>query len=193
MKHSDYILHLADNALIHGQRIAEWCGHGPVLEEDIAMANIGLDHIGQARMLYQHAASLIGDGVTEDKLAYFRSPEQFRNYVLLELPHTTAFAPSAIAERDYAVTIVRNFLYSSFMLLVWNALLESSDAQLAAVAGKSLKEVKYHVRHSTDWLIRLGDGTAESHARAQTALEHLWPYTHELYAQAAIETIAIKL
>ena len=112
MNHSDYILHLADNALVHGQRLAEWCGHGPVLEEDIAMANISLDHIGQARMLYQHAASLMGDGVTEDKLAYFRNPEQFRNYVLLELPHTTAFAPSVKTERDYAVTTVRNFLYS---------------------------------------------------------------------------------
>lgn len=192
MNHSDYILHLADNALVHGQRLAEWCGHGPVLEEDIAMANISLDHIGQARMLYQHAASLMGDGVTEDKLAYFRNPEQFRNYVLLELPHTTAFAPSVKTERDYAVTTVRNFLYSSFMLLVWNALQKSSDAQLAAIAAKSLKEVKYHVRHSTDWLIRLGDGTAESHHRVQAGLEHIWSYTQEIYAQAAIEKAACE-
>ncbi len=192
MNHSDYILHLADNALVHGQRIAEWCGHGPVLEEDIAMANMGLDHIGQARMLYQHAATLMGDGYTEDKLAYFRNPEQFRNYVLLELPHTTAFAPSVKTERDYAVTIVRNFLYSSFMLLYWHALQKSSDQQLAAIAAKSLKEVKYHVRHSTDWLIRLGDGTAQSHARVQAALEYLWPYTQELYARAAIENVAIE-
>ena len=189
MSHINYILHLADNALIHGQRIAEWCGHGPVLEEDIAMANIGLDHIGQARMLYQHAAALTGGDCTEDKLAYFRSPEQFRNIVLLELPHTTAFAPSVKTERDYAVTIVRNYLYSSFMLLYWHALQQSSDAQLAAIAAKSLKEVKYHVRHSTDWIIRLGDGTAESHTRAQAALNYLWPYTQELCAQAAIEKI----
>ena len=190
MKHIDYILHLADNALIHGQRIAEWCGHGPVLEEDIAMANIGLDHIGQARMLYQRAAALTGGDCTEDKLAYFRNPEKFRNLVLLELPHTTAFAPSVKAERDYAVTIVRNFLYSSFMLLYWHALQKSSDAQLAAIAAKSLKEVKYHVRHSTDWIVRLGDGTAESHTRTQAALNNLWPYTQEIWVQAAIEEIA---
>ena len=111
LRPAQYILHLADNALVHGQRMAEWCGHGPVLEEDIAMANIGLDHIGQARMLYQHAAKLIGN-TTEDQLAYFRNPEQFRNYTLLELPHRTAFAPSAATERNYAVTIARNFLYA---------------------------------------------------------------------------------
>jgi ring-1,2-phenylacetyl-CoA epoxidase subunit PaaC len=176
-----YILHLADNALIHGQRIAEWCGHGPVLEEDIAMANIGLDHIGQARMLYQYAAETMGNETTEDSLAYFRGPEQFRNYVLLELPHQTSFAPSVRAERDYAVTITRHFLYSSWMSLVWQGLHSSSDEQLAAIAQKASKEVKYHLRHSTDWMLRLGDGTQASHARMQAALDDLMPYTQEFF------------
>ena len=184
--HIDYVLHLADNALVHGQRLSQWCSHGPVLEEDIAMANIGLDYIGQARMLYQHAASLIGD-TTEDQLAYFRDPEAFKNCVLLELPHSTAYAPSVAAQRDYAVTITRNFLYSSCMLLVWQSLAQSQDAQLAAIAGKSVKEVRYHVRHSTDWMLRLGDGTSESHMKMQKALNHLWPYTQELFIPTEYE------
>jgi ring-1,2-phenylacetyl-CoA epoxidase subunit PaaC len=145
---AQYILHLADNALILGQRNAEWCGHGPVLEEDIAMANIGLDCIGQARMLYQHAATLIGGGATEDSLAYFRNPNDFRNYTLLELPHQTAHAPSTQVPRDYSITITRNFLYSTLMSLVWPALQSSKDEQLASIAAKSSKEVRYHLRHS---------------------------------------------
>lgn len=188
----DYLLHLADNALILGQRNAEWCGHGPILEEDIAMANIGLDHIGQARLIYQHVAAQIGGDATEDTLAYFRNPEAFRNYVLLELPHNTAFAPSAAVERDYAVTIARNFLYSSLMILVWEALQRSKDAQLAAIAAKSSKEVRYHLRHSTDWILRLGDGTAESHNRMQAALDHLMPYTQEFWVPSPIEVEAAQ-
>jgi ring-1,2-phenylacetyl-CoA epoxidase subunit PaaC len=187
----DYLLHLADNALILGQRNAEWCGHGPILEEDIAMANIGLDHIGQARLLYQHIAALTGDGCTEDKLAYFRNAEEFRNYVLLELPHNTAFAPSAAVERDYSVSIARNFLYSTLMLLVWEALQSSTDPQLAAIAGKSVKEVRYHLRHATDWMLRLGDGTAESHARMQAAVDHLMPYTQEFWTSSPMHANAI--
>lgn len=188
--HADYILHLADNALVHGQRLAEWCGHGPVLEEDIAMANIGLDHIGQARMLYQHAALLLGH-TSEDQLAYFRNPEQFLNYTLLELPHRTALAPSAAAQRDYAVTIARNFLYASLMLMVWTALQQSSDTQLAAIAAKSTKEVRYHLRHSTDWMLRLGDGTAESHQRMQAAVKFVMPYTQEWFTPSAMENSVI--
>ena len=188
----DYLLHLADNALILGQRNAEWCGHGPILEEDIAMANIGLDHIGQARLLYQHIATLKGAGCTEDKLAYFRNAEEFRNYVLLELPHNTALAPSAAVERDYAVTIARNFLYSSLMLLVWEALQSSTDAQLAAIAAKSVKEVRYHLRHATDWMLRLGDGTDDSHARLQAAVDHLMPYTQEFWTTSAMQTEAVN-
>ncbi|NJS35923.1 MAG: phenylacetate-CoA oxygenase subunit PaaC [Brachymonas sp.] len=184
---ADYILHLADNALIHGQRIAEWCGHGPVLEEDIAMANIGLDCVGQARMLYQHAATLIGDDATEDSLAYFRNAQDFRNYTLLELPHQTAHAPSTKVPRDYSITITRNFLYSTLMSLAWPALQTSKDEQLAAIAAKSSKEVRYHLRHATDWMLRLGDGTPLSHDKMQSALDYLMPYTQELFTTAAFE------
>jgi ring-1,2-phenylacetyl-CoA epoxidase subunit PaaC len=178
----DYLLHLADNALVLGQRNAEWCGHGPVLEEDMALANISLDLIGQARLLYQHAASLMDPGTTEDTLAYFRDAGQFRNYTLLELPHHGALAGNAEAERDYATTIVRNFLYSALMLSLWEALQGSNDRQLAAIAGKSAKENRYHFRHARDWLLRLGDGTAQAHARTQAALEHLMPYTQEFWS-----------
>ena len=183
----DYLLHLADNAVVLGQRNGEWCGHGPVLEEDIAMTNMSLDLIGQARMLYQHAASLVGDGATEDSLAYFRDAHVFRNYTLLELPHHGALVGYAIDNRDYAVTIVRNFLYSSLMLLVWDRLQISSDTQLAAIAAKSLKEVRYHVRHAGDWLVRFGDGTTESHDKAQSALDHLMPYTQEFWSASDFE------
>ncbi len=205
----DFLLHLADNALVLGQRNAEWCGNGPVLEEDIALANMSLDLIGQARMLYQHAAttyaptlvasrtalppegaelarggpslrSPAGTPITEDSLAYFRDAGHFRNFTLLELPHA-----SASSARDYAVTIVRNFFYSAFMLLQWEALQDAQDTQLAAIAGKSLKEVRYHFRHSRDWLLRLGDGTAESHARTQAAVNQLMPYTAEFWTADA--------
>jgi ring-1,2-phenylacetyl-CoA epoxidase subunit PaaC len=186
----DYLLHLADNALVLGQRNAEWCGHGPALEEDIALANISLDLIGQSRLLYQHAAALVGDGATEDRLAYFRDTNQFRNYTMLELPHHGPLAATATANRDYATTIVRNFLYSSLMLLVWDALQASKDAQLAAIAGKSVKETRYHLRHARDWLVRLGDGTEESHDRTQAALDHLMPYTQEFWTVSAAEAEA---
>lgn len=190
----DYLLHLADNALVLGQRTAEWCGHGPILEEDIALANIGLDLIGQARLLYQHAATLMSDGatdpVTEDTLAYFRDAKDFRNYTLLELPHRGPLAPGAAGPRDYATTIVRNFLYSALMLPLWEALQQSKDAQLAAIAAKSLKETRYHLRHARDWLVRLGDGTGESHARTQAALDHLMPYTQEFWTPSDAEAAA---
>ena len=186
----DYLLHLADNALVLGQRNAQWCGHGPVLEEDIAMTNISLDLIGQARLLYQHAAAVKGGATTERQLAYFRDAMEFRNYTLLELPHHGPLAGSASANRDYATTIVRNFLYSTLMLLLWEALQESMDSQLAAIAAKSLKETRYHVRHSRDWLVRLGDGTEESHRRMQAALDHLLPYTQEFWTPSAAESQA---
>jgi ring-1,2-phenylacetyl-CoA epoxidase subunit PaaC len=186
----DYLLHLADNALVLGQRNAEWCGHAPVLEEDMALANISLDLIGQARLLYQHAASLMEPGTTEDTLAYFRDTGQFRNYTLLELPHQRPLGGTAAAERDYATTIVRDFLYSALMLLLWDALQGSKDAQLAAIAGRSVKETRYHFRHARDWLVRLGDGTAESHARTQAALQHLMPYTQEFWRVSPAEAQA---
>jgi len=182
-----YLLHLADNALILGQRNAEWCGHGPVLEEDIALANNSLDLIGQARLLYQRAAELLGDGATEDALAYFRDVPDFLNYTLLELPHTSALLPTAASDRDFATTLVRNFFYSAFMVLLWDRLQNSNDSQLAAIAAKSLKETRYHLRHARDWLVRMGDGSAESHQRAQNALDHLWPYTQEFWTTSPHE------
>ena len=204
----DYLLHLADNALVLGQRNAEWCGHGPVLEEDIALANMSLDLIGQARLLYQYAAEQINadaplaqrfahlqgarieGAVTEDTLAYFRDTQEFRNCTLLELPHHGPLAGTAAAPRDYATTIVRNFLYSALMVLVWERLQTSTDARLAAIATRSLKEVRYHLRHSHDWLVRLGDGTDESHRRAQAALDHLLPCTQEFWVASPAEQAA---
>jgi ring-1,2-phenylacetyl-CoA epoxidase subunit PaaC len=204
----DHLLHLADNALVLGQRNAEWCGHGPVLEEDLALANHALDHLGQARLLYQHAAALINadaalskrfahlqgaraDGaVTEDTLAYFRAAHEFRNFTLLELPHHGPLAGPARAERDFATTTVRNALYAALMNLWWDALQHSTDAQLAAIAAKSLKESRYHLRHAGDWLVRLGDGTELSHARAQAALDHLMPHTQEFWIGDGAEAAA---
>lgn len=190
---NDYLLHLADNAVVLGQRNAEWCGHGPILEEDMALANNSLDLIGQARLLYQHVAQLRNDGrTTEDMLAYFRDVHDFKNYTLLELPHQVALLPTARADRDYAVTIARNFLYSALMVLVWDGLKQSKDAQLAAIASKSLKEVQYHLRHARDWVIRLGDGTPESHARMQAALDYLMPYTQEFWVTSDYEAHATQ-
>ena len=186
----DYLLHLADNALILGQRNAEWCGHGPVLEEDIALSNNSLDLIGQARLLYQHAATLIGNGATEDTLAYFRDVPDFRNYTLCELPHLPLMSATAQGDRDFAITMARNFLYSSLMVLVWDQLQSSKDEQLAAIAAKSLKEARYHLRHSRDWLVRLGDGTDESHARMQAAIDALMPYTREFWVTSPQEQAA---
>lgn len=206
----DYLLHLADNALVLGQRNAEWCGHGPVLEEDLALANNSLDLLGQARMLYQHAAALINNDadlarrferlqgartegrLTEDTLAYFRDESEFRNFTLLELPHSGPLASTAAGDRDYATTITRNFLYGALMVLVWDRLQNSVDAHLSAIAAKSLKEVRYHLRHASDWLVRFGDGTDESHARAQAALNHLLPYCQEFWIGSEAETQAVQ-
>jgi ring-1,2-phenylacetyl-CoA epoxidase subunit PaaC len=188
---TEYLLHLADNALILGQRNAEWCGHGPILEEDIALSNNSLDLMGQARMLYQHAAALLGGGATEDTLAYFRDVPDFKNYTLCELPHMPLMAATSQGDRDFATTIVRNFLYSSLMVLVWDSLQQSKDMQLAAIAAKSLKEVRYHLRHSRDWLVRLGDGTDESHTKAQKALDQFMPYTQEFWSSSPQEAAAL--
>jgi ring-1,2-phenylacetyl-CoA epoxidase subunit PaaC len=190
-QHLSYVLRLADTALILGQRNAEWCGHGPILEEDIALANMSLDLIGQARLLYTHAAtldySLTGSQRTEDDYAYFRTEREFSNYTLAELPHYGPLSGTAHADMDYAVTIVRNFLYSTLMAHVWTALTSSTDEQLAAIASKSIKEVRYHVHHASEWLIRLGDGTDESHQRAQYALDYLMPYTREFFSTDTVE------
>ena len=200
--HFDYLLRLGDSSLVLGQRLAEWTGHGPVLEEDIAMANVALDLIGQARLLLAHAGKLEArmNGVEgadaergenardEDTLAYFRDAHSFRNHTLLELPHSVDGGV-----RDYAFTIIRNFLYSALMAQLWDALQNSSDPQLAAVAERSVKETRYHLRHSRDWLVRLGDGTVESNRRAQAALDHLMPFAHEFWAESAMENEALAL
>ncbi|SIT49580.1 putative multicomponent oxygenase/reductase subunit for phenylacetic acid degradation [Paraburkholderia ribeironis] len=190
-QHLQYVLRLADTALILGQRNAEWCGHGPVLEEDIALSNMSLDLIGQARLLYTHAATLeqrlTGRSRTEDDYAYFRAEREFASYTLAELPHYGPLCGTAQADKDYAVTIVRNFLYSALMMHLWTALTASTDGQLAAIASKSIKETSYHVHHAREWLIRFGDGTDESHRRAQAALDYLMPYTREFFSADAVE------
>jgi ring-1,2-phenylacetyl-CoA epoxidase subunit PaaC len=166
-----YALRRADDALILGHRLSEWCGHAPALEEDMALANMGLDLLGQARELYSYAAKVEGNGNDEDKFAYLRDVRQYRNLLLLEQPNG-----------DFAHTMARQFFYATFADLYWRAMMKSTDATLAAIAAKSEKESAYHIRHSSEWIIRLGDGTAESHARTQTAIDDLWAYTGEMFA-----------
>jgi ring-1,2-phenylacetyl-CoA epoxidase subunit PaaC len=176
----EYFLRLGDSALVLGQRVAEWCGHGPMLEEDIAMANIGLDLIGHARLCLSEAGARITPAQTEDQLAYWREEAAFRNFTLCELPNSGI--EKGAQGRDYAVTITRNFLYASFMALLWERLQNSADTALAGIAAKAVKEARYHTEHARDWLVRFGDGTEQSHRRAQRALDQLLPYTAELFA-----------
>jgi ring-1,2-phenylacetyl-CoA epoxidase subunit PaaC len=171
-----YTLRLADNALILGHRLSEWIGHAPLLEEELALGNVALDLIGQARALYAYAGTVEGKGRDEDALAYLRDAHDFRNVLLVEQPIG-----------DFAVTVARQFLYSAFMHPFWRALTRSTDAMLAAIAAKAEKEAAYHLRHASEWLIRLGDGTAESHRRVQAALDELWPYVGEMFESDAIE------
>jgi len=174
--HLEYVLRLADNALILGQRLSEWTGHAPVLEEELALANVALDLIGQSRLLLSHAGKLEGAGRDEDQLAFLRVDQQYRNLTLVELPNG-----------DFGRTVARNFLFSAFQRPLWDALLSSRDVELAAIAEKSLKETRYHLRHSADWVVRLGDGTDESHARMQSALDYLWPYTEEFFTEEFVD------
>ncbi len=175
------VTHLGDNNLILGHRISEWCGHGPVLEQDIALTNIALDLIGQARMYYQYAAELTGGNATEDSIAYLRVEREYSNYLLCERPNG-----------DFGTTIARQFIYDSWHYFFLHALQNSADKQLAAIAEKSIKEVAYHKRYSSEWLIRLGDGTSESHVRVQTSINDLWKYAEEMFEPAAFENIAIS-
>lgn len=184
--HIDYILRLADSSLILAQRLAEWCGHGPMLEEDIAMSNVSLDLIGQARLLLSHAGALEGQGRDEDALAYFRDEAAFRNWTLVELPNGDA------RHDDYAVSIARNLMVSALAVPLWEALTRSSDSQLAAIAAKSVKEARAHLRHASEWMVRFGDGTEHSHARAQAALTRLWPYTNEWWDTDEVERAAVQ-
>jgi ring-1,2-phenylacetyl-CoA epoxidase subunit PaaC len=177
--HIEYLLRLADNPLILGQRLSEWCGHAPVLEEDLALANVALDLIGQARLLLTHAGTQEGGGRDEDQLAFLRSEREFCNCTLVELPNG-----------DFGRTVLRNFLFSAHQLPLWEALQGSGDAQLAAIAAKSIKETRYHLRHAADWVVRLGGGTEESHGRMQAAVDYLWPFTAELFAADPVEETA---
>lgn len=171
-----YLLRIGDTCLIHGQRLAEWCGHAPVLEEDIAMANMALDLVGQARAVLSHAGTLEGAGHDEDQLAFLRDERDYLNATLVELPRG-----------DFAFTVVRNTFMATFMKLLWERLRDSSDAELAAIAAKALKEARYHQQHAADWLVRLGDGTDESRARVEVALKQAWLYVAELFDADAVD------
>ncbi len=183
----NYALHLADNSLIMGHKLSEWTAHGPTLEQDIAISNIALDCIGQSRNFYQYAAQLKGDGATEDTLAYFRDAPQFLNNTLTELPNG-----------DWAQTVLKLYFFSTYQFLLYQKLQFSADKQIAAIAEKSLKEVTYHKRWSSEWVIRLGDGTEESHQRIVKALDELHPYIDSLFISSTFErdlsgSIAVKV
>lgn len=172
----DYIYGIADSSLILAQRLSELCGHGPTLEVDMALTNIALDLFGHVRNFYQYGAELIGEGKTEDDLAFFRNEREFVSALLVEQPN-----------RDFAWVITRQFLYDHFHYLLLEKLQISSDGQIAAIARKSIKEVSYHRDFSSGWMIRLGDGTEESHERVQNALNDLWIYTDELFQKTAAD------
>ena len=169
-----YLLRIGDTCLIQAQRLGEWCGHGPVLEEDIAMTNMALDLVGQARAVLTRAgameAELGGAAHDEDQLAFLRDERDFLNLTVAELPRG-----------DFAVTVLRNFALATFLKLLWQRLLGSSDAELAAIAGKALKEARYHQQHAGDWVLRLGGGTDESLRRLRAAADTLWPYLPEMF------------
>lgn len=175
----EYTLRLADNALILGQRLVEWCGHGPVLEQDIALSNIALDQLGQARMLLQYAAEQKGEGFTEDKLAFFRVDSEFRNSLIVELPN-----------QDWGFTLARQFYFDTYNYFLYSELLKSSDDNIKAIAQKAIKEITYHAQWSAEWIIRLGDGTEESHARIQKSIDELWEWTGELFSKDEIDLYA---
>lgn len=171
-----YLLGLADDRLVLGHRLSEWCGHGPILEEDIALGNVALDLIGQANLWYGLAGEVEGQGRDADALAYWRDAVEFRCHPLVELPRG-----------DYALTMVRQFLFDAYSWQLMGALRQSGDARLAGIAAKAWKEEAYHLRHSSEWVVRFGDGTEESHARAQAALDEAWRWTGALHAPTEAE------
>jgi ring-1,2-phenylacetyl-CoA epoxidase subunit PaaC len=177
-----YLLHLGDNSLILGQRNAEWCGHGPVLEQDIALTNISLDLFGESRNIYQYAAQLKGDNHTEDTLAFLRDVLDFKNVLLVEQPNI-----------DWAYTICRQFFFDAFHYLLQHELLNSKDEKIVEIANKTIKESAYHLKWSSEWMIRLGDGTDISHQKIQNAVNDLWEFTGELFIPSDIETAAFEL
>ncbi|HKK46701.1 MAG TPA: 1,2-phenylacetyl-CoA epoxidase subunit PaaC [Balneolaceae bacterium] len=166
----EYLTRLADDRLILGHRLSEWCGHGPILEEDIALANIALDYIGHAASLYEYAVEIEDEGRNRDDLVYFRNDVEYKNLKMVELP-----------KGDFGFTIARQFLFSAYSYFLYEKLAESHDDQFSGMARKHLKEVKYHLRHSREWVFRLGDGTEESHRRTQTAFDELWTYIGEFF------------
>ena len=172
----EYTLRLGDDALIDGQRLSEWCGHGPFLEEDVGVANTALDLIGRARLLLAYAGTVEGKGRGEDDLAYTRDEREWRNVLITELPRG-----------DFAFTTVRQFLLDAFNRQLYERLCLSLDATLAGIAGRAVKESEYHLRHTGEWVLRLGDGTKESNCRAQRALDELWPYTAELFESDPVQ------
>ena len=172
----EYIISIGDNALILGQRLGEWCGHGPALETDMAMTNISLDLFGMVRSYYQYAAEVEGKGRTEDDIAFLRFERDYKNVQLVEQPNG-----------NFADTITRQFFFDAWHLLFLEELAKSNDTQLAAIAAKSIKEVKYHLRFSSQWVLRLGDGTDESHEKMQNAVDNLWIYTEELVTPTNLE------
>ncbi len=177
----DYILHLADNQLILGQRLSELCGHGPELEQDIAITNIALDLIGQAQLLYDYAGQLDELGRDQDQLAFLRDAHEFRNVQLVEQPN-----------RDFAHVIVRQYLFDEYMFRIYQALTDGLDERLAQIARKAIIEVKYHLRFSRNWMLRLGDGTDISNQKMQAALDRFWPFTGELFQPGITEDILTK-
>jgi len=176
-----YVLRLADSSLVLAQRLGEWVGHAPALEEDLGLANVSLDLLGQARLLLAHAGELEGKGRSEDDLAYLRGESEYLNLTLAEQPNG-----------DFGQTIARQFLFDAWQLGMYEALQQSVDVRLAAIAAKALKETRYHLRYSGGWLVRLGDGTDESHRRAQRALDGLWPFVNEMFATDDVDREAAR-
>ncbi|XOV68947.1 MAG: 1,2-phenylacetyl-CoA epoxidase subunit PaaC [Fluviicola sp.] len=172
----EYLLRMGDDSLILGHRLSEWCGHGPILEEDIALTNLSLDLIGQATAIFEYAGKVEGKGRSEDDLAFLRFDKDYRNLLLVERPNG-----------DFGVTIMRQFLFDAYRKPLFERLVNSSDEMIAAIAAKSLKETKYHLKHSSEWVIRLGDGTEESHERIQEALNDLWKYAAELFYEDEVD------
>ena len=173
---AQYLLRIGDTCLILGQRLGDWCGHAPVLEEDIAMANIALDLIGQARAVLTLAGQVEGAGLDEDQLAFLRSERDYLNLTMVELPRG-----------DFAFSVLRNTMIATWLKLLWERLASSSNSELSAIAGKAVKEARYHQQHSGDWVVRLGDGTPESARRMQAALAELWRYVPEMFDTDAID------
>ncbi len=180
----EYVLRLGDTTLILGQRLGEWCGHAPVLEEDIALTNMALDFIGQTRALLTRVGELDGQGLDEDQIAFLREERDYRNLTIVELPNGPG------KPGDFAFTILRNLMVATWLKLHWERLQHSSDAELAGIAGKALKEARYHQEHAADWLLRLADGTDESRRRTEAALAELWRYVPEMFEPDAVDAAA---